>query len=169
MDRIAFQEKISVLFDKYKFVLLVVAIGLVLMLWPTEENEKMVSQTTSQPAQQVSAASVTEELSAILGQIRGVGRVRVMITEQSGSETHYQTDESGTQDTDGTTNDSRTVLISSGSSEAGLVKSVSPPVYLGAIVVCQGADDPAVRLSVSQAVSAVTGISTDRISVLKMK
>jgi len=36
-------------------------------------------------------------------------------------------------------------------------------------VVCQGADDPAVRLAVSQAVSSVTGISTDRISVLKMK
>ena len=92
-----------------------------------------------------------------------------MITERSGSETHYQTDVSGTQDEDGISNDSRTVLVSSGGAEAGLIKSVSPPVYLGAIVVCQGADDPAVRLAVSQAVAAVTGISMDRISVLKMK
>lgn len=166
MDRIGLQERISVLFEKYKYVFLVVCLGLVLMLWPTKKDVKPLAQAQTQPVQQV---SVTEELCTILGQIRGVGRVRVMITEQSGSETHYQTDDTGTQDTDSHTHDSRTVLITSGGSETGLVKSVSAPVYLGAIVVCQGADEPAVRLAVSQAVSSVTGISTDRISVLKMK
>ena len=166
MDRIAFQEKISAFFDKYKYVLLVVVLGLVLMLWPTRKSDVGTVQPVVQPEQQT---SVTEELMAILGQIRGVGRVRVMITEQSGSRTHYQTDTSGTQDSDSNTHDSRTVVISSGGTESGLVTSVSPPVYLGAIVVCQGADDPSVRLAVSQAVASVTGISTDRISVLKMK
>ena len=53
--------------------------------------------------------------------------------------------------------------------ETGLIKQVNPPKYLGALIVCQGADDPSVRLAVSQAVASVTGISTDRISVLKMK
>lgn len=166
MDRIDLQEKISAIFEKYKYVFLVVALGLVLMLWPSKKETKPVTQTQTQPVQQL---SITEELCAILGQIRGVGRVRVMITEQTGSETIYQTDDTGTQSTDSSTHDSRTVLVSSGGAEAGLIKSVSPPVYLGAIVVCQGADDPAVRLAVSQAVSSVTGISTDRISVLKMK
>jgi len=134
-----------------------------LMLWPGKKDEPAAVQSNAQNPQQL---SVTEELCAILGQIRGVGRVRVMITEQTGARTHYQTDESGSEDGD---YDSRTVLVSNGSSESGLVASVSPPVYLGAVVVCQGADDPAVRLAVSQAVSAVTGITTDRISVLKMK
>ena len=166
MDRIAFQKKISAIFDKYKYVLLVVILGLVLMLWPSGKEPVQSVQLPSQPVQQI---SITEELCTILGQIRGVGRVRVMITEQSGSETHYQTDESGAQNADSITNDRRTVLISSGGTEAGLIKSVSAPVYQGAIVVCQGADDPAVRLAVSQAVASVTGISTDRISVLKMK
>ena len=166
MDRIGISEKISVVFEKYKYVVLVVAIGLVLMLWPSKQDTKPVTQTQTQ---QVQPLSVTEELCTILGQIRGVGRVRVMITEQHGPVTLYQTDESGTQDSDSSTHDTRTVLISSGGTESGLVKSVSPPVYLGAIVVCQGADDPAVRLAVSQAVSSVTGISTNRISVLKMK
>ena len=166
MDRITIQEKLSVLFEKYKFVLLIVAVGLVLMLWPLKQEENTVTQ--NQP-HQPQPQSVSEELCSILGQIRGVGRVRVMVTEQSGAQTHYQTDESASQDTASTTKDSQTVLVTSGGAETGLVKSVSPPVYLGAIVVCQGADDPAVRLAVSQAVSAVTGISTDRISVLKMK
>lgn len=166
MDRIEFQKKLSAIFEKYKYVLLIVILGLVLMLWPSKKESNPVIQTTSPPSQQI---SISEELCTILGQIRGVGRVRVMITEQSGSETHYQTDESATQNTDSIANDSRTVLISSGGAETGLIKSVTAPVYQGAIVVCQGADDPAVRLAVSQAVSSVTGIRTDRISVLKMK
>lgn len=166
MDRIDLPKKLRIFLDKYKFVLLVTVLGLVLMVWPTKKTQAAPApsnQTTAQPV------SITEELSTILGQIRGVGRVRVMITEQSGSETHYQTDETGSESADSTNRERRTVLISSGGAEAGLVTSVSAPVYLGAIVVCQGADDPAVRLAVSQAVSSVTGISTDRISVLKMK
>ena len=166
MDRLALQKTVSAFFDKYKYVLLVVALGLVLMLWPTGKKE---TQSVQLPAQPVQQPSITEELTAILGQIRGVGRVRVMVTEQSGSQTHYQTDISGTQDSDSSTHDSRTVVISSGGAEEGLITSVSPPVYMGAVVVCQGADDPSVRLAVSQAVASVTGISTDRISVLKMK
>lgn len=166
MDRIGLQKMVSAFFDKYKYVLLVVALGLVLMLWPTGKNE---TQSVQLPAQPVQQPSITEELTTILGQIRGVGRVRVMVTEQSGSQTHYQTDISGTQDSDSSTKDSRTVVISSGGAEEGLITSVSPPVYMGAVVVCQGADDPSVRLAVSQAVASVTGISTDRISVLKMK
>ena len=166
MDRIKFREKLSEMFDKYKYVLLVIALGLALMLWPSNESP---AQAVQMPPQPVHQESVTEELTDILGQIRGVGRVRVMVTERTGAQTHYQTDESGSQDAAQITNDSRTVLISSGGEEAGLIKSVSAPVYLGAIVVCQGADDPAVCLAISQAVSAVTGITTDRISVLKMK
>ena len=166
MDRLVFQKRISVLFDKYKYMFLVIILGLALMLWPTKKADAPIVQTAALPVQQL---SITEELSAILAQIRGVGRVRVMLTEQSGSRTHYQTDTSGAQNVDSTTHDSRTVVISSGGTESGLVTSVSPPVYLGAIVVCQGADDPIVRLAVSQAVSSVTGITTDRISVLKMK
>ena len=166
MDRIGLQEKISAIFGKYKYVLLVVALGLLLMLCPVKSDTKPVIQQQAQAVQQI---SITDELCSILGQIRGVGRVRVMITERTGSQTHYQTDESGTQNSDSITNDSRTVLITTAGSEEGLIKSVSAPVYQGAIVVCQGADDPAVRLAVSQAVASVTGVSMDRISVLKMK
>ena len=167
MDRLGIQKKLTAIFDKYKYVLLIIAVGFLLMLWPDQKQERQAAIQPSPASQE--QTTLTEELCAILGQIRGVGKVRVMITEQTGPETHYQTDHSGSQDSSGITNEYRTVVISSGGGEAGLIRSVSPPVYLGAIVVCQGADDPAVRLSVIQAVSAVTGVSTDRISVLKMK
>ena len=55
-------------------------------------------------------------------------------------------------------------------SRAQLVREVIEPALLrGAIVVCQGAENPKVALSVVQAVAAVTGLSTNRITVLKMK
>ena len=39
----------------------------------------------------------------------------------------------------------------------------------GAVVVCQGADLPSVRLDVTNAVAAYTGLGSDKISVIKMK
>ena len=64
----------------------------------------------------------------------------------------------------------KTVIISdSGREEEGLIKTVTPPIYLGAIIVCQGGDSPTIRLQIVQAVANVTGISSDRITVLKMK
>ena len=129
---------------------------------PKSEREP---ETVSQPA--VSAADPEGELESILTQIQGVGRVKVMLTEAAGSLTEYQTDRD--TDPDGSLR-SETVLISGQNREEnGLVRSVTPPTYLGAIVVCQGGDNATVRLSVIQAVSSVTGLSSDRITVLKMK
>ena len=41
--------------------------------------------------------------------------------------------------------------------------------FLAAAHVCEGADSAAVRLRLLEAVSAVTGLSTDRITVVKMR
>ena len=39
----------------------------------------------------------------------------------------------------------------------------------GAVVVCPGADSAAVRLKITRAVSAYTGLGSDRIIILKSK
>ena len=41
------------------------------------------------------------------------------------------------------------------------------PVFQGALVVCEGADQAQVRLAMTQAVSALTGLGTDRITICK--
>ena len=43
------------------------------------------------------------------------------------------------------------------------------PGYQGALVVAQGGDDPQVRLALSEAVSALTGLGMDKISICKGK
>ena len=48
-----------------------------------------------------------------------------------------------------------------------LIKS-NYPTFRGAVVLCDGADSSAVRLEITQAVSALCDISSDRISISKM-
>ena len=167
MDRLEVSRKIRDWFGRYRYGLLVVALGIFLMVLPTGDRKE--SQMVQQSPSTETTASVDEELAEILAQIRGVGRVKVMLTEATGAETVYQTDSDRSQSPDSSSVRTETVTVTGNGSQTGLVKTVTPPIFLGAIVVCQGGDNPSVRLAVAQAVSVVTGISMDRISVLKMK
>ena len=62
------------------------------------------------------------------------------------------------------------LLLSSGhSGNTEQVQTVSADTFRGAVVLCDGADDASVRLSVTQAVSTVCGIGADKVTVLKMQ
>lgn len=167
MDRIDVNRKIKELFGKYKYVLLILIVGFLLMSLPDDKNTAVKQEI---PIPQEQPVTRTKELEAILEQISGVGKVKVLLTEAAGAETIYQTDEDRNDSGDFESVRVETVIVTnSGREEQGLVRTVTPPVYLGAIIVCEGGDSPSVKLSVVQAVSSVTGISTERISVLKMK
>ena len=88
----------------------------------------------------------------------------MLLTEASGRDVIYQTDTAQNQ------SKLDTVIVRDGNhQETGLVKQILPPVYKGAVVVCQGADSAVVRLHVVEAVKSVTGLASDCITVLKMK
>ena len=166
MDWMKIRSRISQQLGQYKYVLLIIGAGILLMLLPTQSETKQEPDLTVQTK---TDAPVEEKLEQILCQIRGVGKVQVLITEQTGSVTVYQVDEDRTEGDGSLRAKKETVIVSGGGVQSGLVQTVTPPTYLGAIVVCQGAGSPEVRLAVVNAVSAVTGISMDRISVLEMK
>ncbi len=65
------------------------------------------------------------------------------------------------------TQKTETVLLGRGSEQQAVVKRTLYPRYVGALVVCEGAENAAVRLQVVQAVSALTALPADRISVVK--
>ena len=56
-----------------------------------------------------------------------------------------------------------------GAGRLRLVLTVEPGTerWAGAVIVCEGADSAAVRLQLTQAVAALTGLSADRIAVVK--
>jgi len=167
MDRLDFTKKIKEIFDRYKYVLLILFIGIFLMLLPGQTDKAPQQETATPESMPVTCA---EELEDILSQMEGVGKVKVLLTEADGAQTIYQTDEDRTDSHDNKSLRVETVIVTNGDrGEAGLIRSVTPPVYLGAIIVCQGGDIPSIKLAIVQAVSGVTGISSDRIAVLKMK
>lgn len=162
MERSVPKQRINALFGKYKYPILVVLVGLGLMLLPGKTETK----TITKPEETVQVQDLETRLAAILSQIEGMGRVQVLLTEESGREILYQTDIQS--DTDRRTED--TVLVEDASRvEQGLVRQTLEPQYRGAVILCQGADQPSVRLAIVEAVRCVTGLGADRITVLNMK
>ena len=161
MDRVVLREKAVVWLGKYKYLLLILAIGISLMLIPgSKEKEKPEEALLSAAS---SNETMSAELECILSNVQGAGRVQVMLTLRSGELTVYQTDKADNQRED-------TVIITgSDRTQNGLVQQIMKPTYRGAIVLCQGADSPTVCLAIKDAVSKVTGLDSSQISVLKMK
>ena len=112
------------------------------------------------------ACDLEQSLEILLSELAGAGRVRVLLTEQQGAQTVYQTDDVITE----SEHRKDTVLVTDDHrSESGLIQQVRSPVYRGAVVLCQGAGNAQVRLAVVEAVKCATGLSSDHITVLKMK
>ena len=159
MDIVSGKQYLINHIKKYQYVFIIVLIGVFLMLLPQTEE-----QQTTTPAKESETADLEIDLSAILSQISGVGKTEVLLTEASGSDTIYQINAAQNQ-----SNLDTVIVTDRNREETGLVKQILPPVYRGALIVCQGADSARVRLSVVEAVKSVTGLSSDCITVLKMK
>ena len=167
---------------RYRYPALILLAGIVLMLWPSKSRQSEKTEIVSEPAAaQLPAESAGDyrkrmetELAGILSQIDGAGQVRVMLTLRSGESAQFQVNEETRTENDGSkiTADKRTetVMIARGSSynEPAVVRQIYP-VFQGALIVSQGGDNAAVRYQLANAVSALLGIGTDQITVLKMK
>lgn len=167
MDWIGTKEAMTEWFRKYRWAVVVLAAGLVLMVLPGEETaETQPSVVQTVPEQ----TTLQQELEAILSKVDGAGKVKVLLAQSAGEEIHYQTDEDSAISENGEDLRRQTVIVTGADrGESALVQRVDPPRYLGAVVICQGAGSAAVRLAIVDAVGTVTGLSSDRISVLKMK
>ena len=173
MEKKAIAEKASRLFSRLKYPLLILLLGAALLLLPGKR-----ANPTETPAETAPATDSQEDwesrLTEILSQVQGAGRVRVMLTQDQGSQVIYQQDRELDTDQDDTGKTRRerteTVILSRGSSnQEAVVSQVVGPKFRGALVVCGGGDDPGVRLAVVQAVCSVTGLGADQVTVLKMK
>ena len=166
MDWVTCKSRAMEYLKKYRYVLLVLLAGIFLMTIPQKQTEEAVPEQETVDR----TPDLQDSLADILSQLSGAGKVRVLLTQAAGEQTLYQTDENLSSGDSGQDIRRETVLVSnSNREETGLVKQVNPPVYQGAIVLCQGADNASVRLSIVEAVMSVTGLTSDCIPVLKMK
>lgn len=154
---------------KYRWVLLVLLVGFLLMLFPGEKTIQQSTPSSKEKAEPIQPG-LAEKLEQILSQLDGAGKVRVLLTEESGQQTIYQTERNDRRTGESEEIRRDTVILTQADrSQAGLVTRVDPPRYLGAVVLCQGADKATVRLAIVDAVSTATGLGSDKISVWKMK
>lgn len=170
MDIKMWGSKSAEFIKKYRYAVLILVLGIVLMLLPGKTESNNETDPLAFTEQTQNQLDIAQELTQILCQIQGVGKVQVMLTVSMGEQTIYQFDEDLTTNDSGSVIRRETVIISgSNREEQALISHVIPPKYMGAIVVCQGADQASVKLAVLDAVSKITGLSSDKISVLKMK
>ena len=162
MDWVVQKKGLLEKWKKYRFVLLAALMGVFLMSVPEEKE----SQPKVAVEEIVRKQDLEQSLSDILSQVAGAGKVEVLLTQQAGESILYQNDE----DITGDSVRRDTVLITGADrTESGLIRQILPPVYRGAVILCQGADNAQVRLSIAQAIKSATGLSLDRITILKMK
>lgn len=169
MDRSAIRDRISTLFKKYRYALLILLVGIIFMLIPQkkETQSQEPAQTEQAPAAERDLQTSLED---ILSRIEGAGRVEVLLTQAAGEEVIFQNDSDNSVSESGSDSGTKTVIVTDENrAEQPIVRQVMPPTYLGAVIVCQGGDSPAVQLAIVEAVSSATGLTADRITVLKMK
>ena len=167
MEPIEAGRKVRELLSKYKYALLILAVGVALMSLPGKEKTE---QETLAPEPTVQMETMEQHLEAVLSQIDGAGKVSVLLSDKEGAETLYQTDTQSDTDETGSSEQSDTVILTdSDDNETGLVRRTDPPKYLGAVIVCQGADSAQVRLAIVEAVQCATGLGAEQICVVKMK
>lgn len=159
---------------RYKFVLLVIAVGLVLLLWPSGEKPSETPPEATLPSitEDFSVSALEEKLSQTLSKVQGAGDVTVMLTVRGGARKILAEDVSTAVASDGERQSQRANLVVSSGAGAGeepvLVQQLYPE-FQGALVVCSGAGDASTRLKLMEAVSALTGLGADKISICKGK
>lgn len=109
--------------------------------------------------------NIEKRLTSIVSSIDGAGRTEVMVTLASGDENVYAVKE---KSSDGS-KEREYIVIDSDKNESGLLLKVIEPEIRGVAIVCEGADSAKIRQEIISSVSAVLGISTNRISIAKIK
>lgn len=152
--------------EKYRYVLLVIGVGALLLLLPSGgERDPSAGQVREmeEAKEPFDLERFEEKLAQALSQVEGAGKARVVLTLDGGSRQVLAQDRE--QDRDGGTT-STVVTIGQGSGNQGVVPlQTVAPRFRGALVVCSGGGDPQVRLKLIEAVSALTGLGSNRISI----
>lgn len=163
-------EGVQRIWERYKWAVLVILAGVVALLWPSGGTKETPAQSTAVAALGDPEA-LQEEMEEILSHISGVGEVRLLLTVETDGERQLagntETSYSGSASEPEDFSRSWEAVMARSGEEEPVVTTTRYPTYRGALVVCQGGDQAAVRLAVTEAVTALTGLPADRVSVAK--
>lgn len=162
-------KRVTAVLGKYRYVLLVALAGAVLLVWPAGE-ERESSPEPMEREELFQVEKMERKLEKALSQVEGAGEVTVVLTLEGGPRQVLAQDGAATEETERASRETSIILLSRGSGyqEPAVIQQLGP-VYQGALVVCPGGGDPQVKLALYEAVSALTGLRADKISICKGK
>ena len=175
MDKKSMPEALKKVWERIKrskYVLAVVLLGLFLILLP-DKKENGTAQASETETVRFSVREEEKRIEAALSEIAGAGRVCVVLSVRSSEERviavdteDYVLQEDGELRRETSQN---TVTVSGDTGEEPVTVKTIYPEYRGALVVAEGADNAEIKLRLVQAVADLTGLSTEKITVVKMK
>lgn len=159
--------KVISLLGQYKYVFLIILVGVALLLLPNLGEEKRnAPEGTASGAitAEFDLAAMEQKLAEALSGIEGAGNARVILSLKSSARQVVARDENISEQESSAT----TVVVSKGSGiqDAVVLQQVYPQ-YQGALIICPGGGEATVKLKITEAVAAVTGLGPARISVCK--
>lgn len=172
-------EKIRELIKQRKWAVFMTVCGcggMLLIMISSLIPDKADTATTTADSNCISVCDVdsfcheTEQrLAAFLSDIDGAGEVKVYLSAGSSERYIYAAEGRRSRSDSKTEEEEKYVMIGSGSEKSALVETVELPEIKGAVIVCGGGDDAAVRERMYKAASAALGISTAKIYVSKLR
>ena len=171
-ERQSYQAMLLRLWERYKFFVVAILLGAVLTAGNLRPESGSQKQETKKQDEVFDLQAFQQQVADSLSQIDGAGSVTVLLSLETGEESVYAADVSeSSQAAENNSSESyegSTSILSDGSyGEAPILIKSKYPTFRGAMILCEGADDDAVRLQIVHAVSALCGISSDHISVSK--
>ena len=146
------------------WILLALGAGLLLLL----PRASAPSSPAGEDAFRFSLEEEEKRIEAALSRIEGAGKVTVVLTLEASEEREYarNTDSDRQNESDRDRSEERSEVARVG--DAALTVRIAYPRYRGALIVTEGSGS-GLKLAVTQAVAALTGLSTDRITVVTGK
>ncbi|MBQ9270446.1 MAG: hypothetical protein IJ206_13220 [Oscillospiraceae bacterium] len=157
-------------FRRFRYPALILTLGTILLLLPTGGREAEVEHTEAAESSGTGGFDLdkfTREAETLLSEIQGAGPVRILLTLEDDGRREYLVErkEAHGQDTEQT--ETGAVLQRRSGDDLPVTVTESRPGFRGAAVVCPGGDSPGVALAIKEALSNLTGLGMDRITVIK--
>ena len=153
-------------------IAIIVVLGVILLLLPSGGNKPVetIRPVTTQEPVGDTAGDFDRRIAAALSKLEGAGKVMVVLSLNSDGEIYLATDRDDKYGSEIREQSEEAVLVNSGSSmQSPVIVKRDYPEYRGALVVAEGADNPTVKLAITQAIASLTGLGSDRVTVVKMQ
>lgn len=164
------KDKIEKLFkSKQKILIIAGVLGVVLIMLSEisfAPNEKKAEVSAADYGSYVK--SLNKELTNIISSMDGVGACKVMITLKNTSESVFAQNTDVSKDEDSSSENNEYVIYNSSNGDSPILLKENFPDIEGVAVVCSGGDNVAVKEQIIRCVSALFGVSSNRISVSKL-